>query len=57
MIDRVTLITRNPGKAREYASLLGVEVTTTRLDLVEIQSLDVATVGESKVTDAYAKRS
>lgn len=55
MIDRVTLITGNPGKAREYSTILGIEVTATRLDLVEIQSLDVATVVERKATDAYAK--
>ncbi|KPM50391.1 hypothetical protein ACG83_40385 [Frankia sp. R43] len=55
MIDRVALVTGNAGKAREYSSLLGVEVTATRLDLVEIQSLDVATVVESKAADAYAK--
>ncbi len=55
MIDRVTLITGNTGKAREYASLLGAEVAATSMDLVEIQSLDVATVVEHKAADAYAK--
>lgn len=55
MIDRVCLITGNEGKAREYASLLGIEVTPVKEDLVEIQALDVVTVVERKVTDAYAK--
>ncbi|MCK9903587.1 non-canonical purine NTP pyrophosphatase [Parafrankia colletiae] len=55
MIDPVTLITGNAGKAREYASLLGVEVSATRADLIEIQSLDVAAVVERKAEDAYAK--
>jgi len=55
MIDDVTLITSNDGKAREFTRLLGIEVTTTTMDLVEIQSLDVATVAERKAADAYAK--
>ncbi|TCJ34651.1 RdgB/HAM1 family non-canonical purine NTP pyrophosphatase [Parafrankia sp. BMG5.11] len=55
MIDRVTLVTGNTGKAREYASLLGIEVSATSVDLIEIQSLDVVKVVERKVEDAYAK--
>lgn len=55
MIDRVSLITGNEGKAREYAALLGIEVTAVKEDLIEIQALDVAEVVERKVADAYAK--
>ncbi|MCK9931399.1 non-canonical purine NTP pyrophosphatase [Frankia sp. Mgl5] len=55
MIDRVSLITGNAGKAREYAALLGVEVTAIAEGLVEIQSLDVVTVVKRKAEDAYSK--
>ncbi|MCK9877862.1 non-canonical purine NTP pyrophosphatase [Frankia sp. Ag45/Mut15] len=55
MIDRVTIVTGNEGKAREYSTLLGVPVATTTVKLIEIQSLDVATVVERKAEDAYAK--
>lgn len=49
----VTLITSNDGKAREYARLLGIGVKA--LDLLEIQSLDVAEVAGAKAQDAYRK--
>jgi XTP/dITP diphosphohydrolase len=55
MIDHVSLITGNEGKAREYAALLGIEVQAVKEDLVEIQSLDVVEVVEQKVKDAYSK--
>lgn len=55
MLDHVSLVTGNQGKAREYATLLGIDVTPVREDLIEIQSLDVAKVVERKAADAYAK--
>jgi XTP/dITP diphosphohydrolase len=55
MIERVSLITGNEGKAREYASLLGIEVVAVKEDLIEIQSLDVVKVVERKAADAYSK--
>lgn len=55
MIDRITLITGNEGKAREYASLLGIEIGAVKEDLVEIQSLDVVEVVTRKAQDAYSK--
>jgi non-canonical purine NTP pyrophosphatase (RdgB/HAM1 family) len=55
MLDRVTLITGNEGKAREYASLLGIDVSAVKEDLIEIQSLDVVQVVRRKVEDAYSK--
>lgn len=55
MIDRVSLITGNEGKAREYAALLGIEVTAVKENLVEIQSLDVVDVVERKAADAYLR--
>lgn len=55
MVNRVSLITGNEGKAREYAELLGIEVEAVKEDLVEIQSLDVVEVVERKARDAYSK--
>lgn len=55
MLDHVTLITGNEGKAREYATLLGIDVRAVKEDLIEIQSLDVVEVVGHKVQDAYAK--
>jgi XTP/dITP diphosphohydrolase len=55
MLDHVALITGNEGKVREYATLLGIEVSAVKEDLVEIQSLDVMEVVKHKVQDAYSK--
>ncbi|MCK9923343.1 Scr1 family TA system antitoxin-like transcriptional regulator [Frankia sp. AgPm24] len=55
MIDGVTIVTGNDGKAREYATLLGIPVATATVDLLEVQSLDVAAVAAGKAEDAYAK--
>lgn|SRR5258708_3065287 len=54
MIDRVTLITGNEGKAREYAALLGIEVTAVKAELTEVQALDVERVAKRKAEDAFA---
>ncbi len=53
MLDRVTLITGNAGKAAEYAAMLGIEVNPARAELTEVQSLDVAHVAARKAADAY----
>jgi XTP/dITP diphosphohydrolase len=55
MLERITLITGNAGKAAEYAAMLGVEVTPARAELTEVQSLDVATVAARKAADAYGQ--
>jgi XTP/dITP diphosphohydrolase len=55
MPDRITLITGNAGKAAEYAAMLGIEVTSARAELTEVQSLDVAHVAARKAADAYAQ--
>ena len=55
MLDRITLITGNAGKAAEYAAMLGLEVTPAKAELTEIQSLDVADVAARKAADAYAQ--
>lgn len=56
MLDRATLITGNTSKAEEYAILLlGVDIDAVKVDLIEIQSLDVVEVVRHKTQDAYAK--
>lgn len=55
MVDNISLITGNEGKAREYESLLGIKVTAVKEDLIEIQELDVIRVVERKAQDAYSK--
>ena len=55
MLDRITLITGNAGKAAEYAAMLGIEVTPAKAELTEVQSLDVAHVAARKAADAYAQ--
>jgi XTP/dITP diphosphohydrolase len=42
MLDRISLVTGNAGKASEYAAMLGIQVTSAKAELTEIQSLDVA---------------
>lgn len=55
MLDHISLITGNEGKAREYESLLGIKVTAVKEDLIEIQDLDVVKVVGRKAEDAYSK--
>jgi XTP/dITP diphosphohydrolase len=38
VLDRITLITGNAGKAAEYAAMLGVEVIPATAELSEVQS-------------------
>jgi XTP/dITP diphosphohydrolase len=54
MIEPVTMVTGNAGKAAEYAQMLGIEVTPRKANLTEIQSLDVAVVVRRKAEEAYA---
>ena len=55
MLDRIALITGSAGKAAEYAAMLGIEVTSAKAELTEVQSLDVAVVAARKAADAYAQ--
>jgi non-canonical purine NTP pyrophosphatase (RdgB/HAM1 family) len=55
MLDRITLITGNAGKAAEYAAMLGIEVTSAKAELTEVQAIDVARVAARKAADAYAQ--
>lgn len=52
MID-VTFITGNPDKARYMAELLGMPIKHRKVELDEIQSLDLATVTADKAKRAY----
>jgi non-canonical purine NTP pyrophosphatase (RdgB/HAM1 family) len=55
MLDHISLITGNEGKAREYESLLGIKVTAVKEELIEIQELNVIRVVEKKAQDAHSK--
>jgi XTP/dITP diphosphohydrolase len=55
MLNRITLITGNAGKAAEYAAMLGIDVTPAKAELTEVQSLDVAHVAARKAADAFAQ--
>ena len=48
-------VTGNDHKAREAATVLGVEVKRVKLDLDEIQSVDLRAVVEHKARQAYQK--
>ena len=51
-LDRLVVLTSNPGKAREAASLLGRPIEARSLDLPELQSLDFAEVVTAKALAA-----
>ncbi len=51
----VTFITGNQGKADFLAKFLGLEIPHVKLDLDEIQSLDLREISEHKVRQAYEK--
>lgn len=53
MARDITFITGNPVKAETLGRLLGYPVSHRRLDLVEIQSLDLREVVASKAREAY----
>jgi len=55
MLERIALITGNAGKAAEYATVLGIDVTPAKSELTEVQSLDVAVVVARRAADAYAQ--
>ncbi|WP_425074104.1 RdgB/HAM1 family non-canonical purine NTP pyrophosphatase [Sagittula sp. S175] len=50
----IKVITGNKGKAAELSAMLGCELECHKLDLPEIQSLDVAEVAREKAAAAYA---
>lgn len=54
-MQKVTFITGNQKKADYMANYLGYPVEHTKLELDEIQSMDLAEIIEHKVRQAYAK--
>lgn len=53
MNKQITFITGNPGKAEQLSKYLGVHVSHHKIDLTEIQSLELTEVIEHKVIEAY----
>jgi non-canonical purine NTP pyrophosphatase (RdgB/HAM1 family) len=53
MIDSLTYVTSNPGKAELLSHSLRFPVLHTTMDLIEIQSLDIATIIEYKAKEAF----
>lgn len=55
MVQEITFITGNQDKADYLARYLGFPVEHLKLDLDEIQSLDLKEIVEHKVQQAYEK--
>jgi inosine triphosphate pyrophosphatase len=53
MNTKLTFITGNENKVRELNQILGTELKSVKLDLPEIQSLDMSEIIELKVREAY----
>lgn len=52
-MEKITFVTGNANKARELENYLGITINQQKLDLPEIQSLDLATVAIAKAQTAY----
>ena len=52
-MDTITFITGNPGKVTLLKQYLDFPVIHTSIDLVEVQSLDLARIVEHKAKEAY----
>lgn len=52
---KLTFVTGNEHKAKEAGMVLGAEIERVKLELDEIQSLDLRAVVEHKVRQAYAR--
>jgi len=53
VINELTFITSNPGKARLLSKYIDFPIIHRDLDVIEIQSLDLATIIEYKAKEAY----
>ncbi len=53
MDKKITFITGNPGKAEQLSKYLGIDISNTKIDLEEIQSLDLSEIIKHKVSEAY----
>lgn len=49
----ITFITGNPGKAEKLSKYLGIDIPNKKIDLEEIQSLDLSEIIKHKVSEAY----
>lgn len=54
MLETLTFITGNPGKAEQLGRYLDFPVVHKKVDLVEIQSLDLGEVVRHKAQEAYS---
>ena len=54
-MQEVTLITGNAGKVKELSRLLGIQLTSQKIPLPEVQSTDVRVVAAAKAEAAYAQ--
>jgi len=55
-MKKIYYVTSNEGKYKEFKRLIGYEnIAHQKVDVVEIQSLNLGEIVEKKVTDAYAK--
>ena len=52
-MEKITFVTGNANKARELENYLGITINQQKLDLPEIQSLDLETVAITKAKVAY----
>ena len=53
MLEQLTFITGNAGKARQVSQYLGIPVLHKKMEIPEIQSLDAREVVEYKAKEAY----
>ena len=53
MLESLTFVTGNPGKAEQLGHFLDFPVRYKNLDLIEIQSLDLEAIIEYKAREAY----
>jgi inosine triphosphate pyrophosphatase len=51
----ITLVTGNPNKVREAERILGRSILAEKIDLPEIQSLDVREILEAKAAEAWRR--
>lgn len=51
--EKITLVTGNPHKAKAFERLLGFEIDCEKIDLPEIQTVDVREVSAAKAAAAY----
>ena len=52
-LNEIVFVTGNKGKAENTARLLGMNITNQKVDLPEIQSLDLSEIAEQKLKAAY----